>query len=97
LKTIDLAQATKPLASYVEELKNKTIDCTIVVTVDGKPVLAVVPVTGLDSESLSLSTNPKFLDLLERSREERQQRGGMSSDEVREHFKMPRRTTRPDG
>ena len=97
MRTIDLAQATKPLASYAEELKNKAIDSTIVVTVDGKPVLAVVPVTGLDTDSLSLSTNPTFLDLLDRSREERQQRGGMSSDEVREHFKLPRRITRTDG
>jgi hypothetical protein len=97
MRSIDVSDATKPLARYAEEMKNGPIDNIIVVTEDGKPIVVVVPVKGSDWESLSLGTNPRFLALLDRSREERKQYGGLSSAEVRERFDLPRRTKPSDG
>ena len=97
MRSIDVADATKPPADYAEELKNEPIDQAIVVTEDGKPILAVVPVMGSDWESLSLSTNPRLLALLESSREERKRHGGLSLADARQRFDLPGRTKPADG
>jgi predicted aspartyl protease len=39
-------------------------------------------------ESISLSTNPQFLALIERSRQRRASQGGMSSQEMRRRFEL---------
>jgi antitoxin (DNA-binding transcriptional repressor) of toxin-antitoxin stability system len=50
-------------------------------TVDGRPVAALVAIENTDAETASLSTNPQFLALIERSR--RRVEGGVSSAEMR--------------
>jgi len=42
-----------------------------------------MPVENADAETVSVSTNPKFLALIERSRRRRDAEGGNSSAEVR--------------
>ncbi len=42
-------------------------------------------------ETVSLSTNPKFLALIERSRQRHEQEGGLSSDEMRRRLGVPKR------
>ncbi len=66
----------------------------------GKPVAAVVAIGGLDLETLSLSTNPSFIALIEKSRASYRANGGVSLDEVRRRYGLkPKaggsRTTRP--
>jgi antitoxin (DNA-binding transcriptional repressor) of toxin-antitoxin stability system len=64
LKKIALDKATTTLADAVVSLDGKAL----VVTLKGKPIAALVPVEGLDWESLTVGTSPDFLDLIERSR-----------------------------
>jgi antitoxin (DNA-binding transcriptional repressor) of toxin-antitoxin stability system len=64
MKTIKLSQASRPLAEYARELNE---DITLL-TENGKPVAAIVPLQGVDRESLALSAHPEFLDLIARSR-----------------------------
>lgn len=43
-------------------------------------------VDGIDLESVSLSSNSVFLDLIERSRARHREEGGVSSEELRRRF-----------
>jgi len=66
MKTIEMNKATKPLSQYAKGLGTKTI----LLTVNHKPVAALVSLRKMDKEMLRLSTNPKFLKIIERAREE---------------------------
>jgi antitoxin (DNA-binding transcriptional repressor) of toxin-antitoxin stability system len=67
---------------------------TITLTVDGQPIAILQPLVPLvtiddedvDLEAVVLSTNPKFLNLIEQSRQRHQTEGGISSDEMRQRL-----------
>ena len=82
MKVIDKQKATKTLADYTSEIQ----DGAVVVTDHGQPVAALVPIENADLETVSLSTNPRFLDLIERSRSRVKEEGGVSSEEMRHRF-----------
>ena len=79
MKTIDINKATGRLRDYAENAR----DGVVVVTRRGKPVAAVIGVDQFDYESLSLSTNPTFLDIIARSRARLEREGGVPDAEVR--------------
>ena len=79
MKTLEIKDATEPLADYAREVDKETV----IVTKDGKPVAALVSLENVDRETLKLSTNPAFIELIERSREEQKSKGGLSSAEMR--------------
>ena len=64
MKTIQLSNASRPLADYARELEDEIL----VVTDPTGPIAAVVPLKAVDRESLALSTHPEFLNLIARSR-----------------------------
>lgn len=66
MKTIEISTASQPLSTYANEFREETI----VLTLNGEAVALVVCLKDSDSESLSLSTNPKFLEIIEKAREE---------------------------
>ena len=73
------ADATAPLAEYTADLDKEPV----VITSSGKPIAALVSLDNMDLETVSLSINPKFLELIERSRSRHREQGGISSDEMR--------------
>jgi antitoxin (DNA-binding transcriptional repressor) of toxin-antitoxin stability system len=79
MKTIELVQATAPLAEYAQEVSKELI----IITVGGKPVAALVPIENADLETVTLSTHSQFLALSERSRARQKAEGGISSAEMR--------------
>jgi antitoxin (DNA-binding transcriptional repressor) of toxin-antitoxin stability system len=79
MKTLELSEATRPLAEYTKDVEKEPL----VLTVDGDPIAALVAVEKADLETLSLSTNPQFLALIERSRARQRAEGGISSEEMR--------------
>jgi antitoxin (DNA-binding transcriptional repressor) of toxin-antitoxin stability system len=79
MKTIEIADARESLGQYVGHAE----DLPIVVTDQGRPVAALLAVPNADMETVSLSTNAKFLSLIERSRERQGREGGISSSEMR--------------
>jgi len=91
MKTMPLARATAPLAEYAGRLNGSPL----VVTDGGKPVAVLVPVNGMDLESLALSTDRQFLDLIERSRKRQAAEGGLSAEEVRRRLKGKAAASRP--
>ena len=82
MKTIDVADATTTLSDYAR----KGLDEPLVVTRRGKPVLALTPLKGQDWESLALATNPKFMEIIERSRESHKPGTGLSTDEMKKRL-----------
>lgn len=83
MKVVEKADATATLAEYITEIANGAV----IVTNEGQPVAALVPLENADLETVSLSTNRKFLDLIERSRARARTEGGISSEETRRRFK----------
>jgi antitoxin (DNA-binding transcriptional repressor) of toxin-antitoxin stability system len=66
MKTIELSTAARPLSEYAEEFG----DGIIVLTSHEKPIAVIISLKGVDRESLSLSMNPEFMDIIEKAREE---------------------------
>jgi len=83
MKIIEKAEATRTLADYAEEIASGPL----VVTNQGQPVAALVPIENADLETVALSTNRQFLDLIERSRARVSAEGAISSEEMRRRFR----------
>ncbi len=82
MKTVEKQDATRTLADYTAEIQSGPV----VVTDHGRPVAALVPIENADLETVALSTNRQFLDLIERSRSRVQAEGGVSSEAMRKRF-----------
>ena len=79
MKTLEMAKATKSLATYARNMKKGPV----VLTANGKPVAALIIIRKTDLETIQLSTNPKFMALIRRSRVRQKAEGGISSAEMR--------------
>ena len=88
MKTVEIAKATLPLSDYTRKVKKEPV----IITRDGKPVAALVNITNADIETVSLSNNPKFIALIERSRARQKSEGGISSEEMRLRLEKQRRS-----
>ena len=79
MKKLELAEATSPLVEYVKKIS----EGPLMLTDGGKPVAALVPITNADTETVTLSSHPEFVALIERSRVRQRKAGGITSDEMR--------------
>ncbi len=86
MKTLEMAMATASLAKYAREVKKEPV----ILTVGGKPIAALVPIQNADLETVTLSTNPQFLSLIERSRTRQKSEGGISSEKMRRRLGLKR-------
>jgi PHD/YefM family antitoxin component YafN of YafNO toxin-antitoxin module len=66
MKTIELSTAYQPFSAYAEEF----VDEEVILTLNGRVIAVVIALKDLDSESLSLSTNPVFMAIIQQAREE---------------------------
>lgn len=66
MKTLDLSKASKSLSAYADELNDEPI----ILMVEDQPVAALVSLKNVDRESLTLSTSPQFLRIMQAAREE---------------------------
>jgi hypothetical protein len=82
MKKIELTDATKPLADYVKEMDGMSI----MIMYKGVALAVLVPLDNADYETVSLSTNPEFIAMLERSRARGREEGGFSTTEMRKMF-----------
>lgn len=86
MKTIDISDATQPLAEYARD-----VDAPVAITRRGKPIAVLLPVHDADLETVSLSMNPKFWAIMQRSAARHQREGGLTSEQVRQELGLPRR------
>lgn len=86
MKLIDIRRASRSLKDYAEQSQEEPI----VVTRNGRPMAAILPIENADLETVSLSTNPEFLAIIERSRRRQEEEGGISSEEMRRRLAVPK-------
>ena len=94
MKTIKLSKASRPLAEYAAELSDEIV----VLTERDKPVAAIVPLKGVDRESIALSAHPAFLRIIARSRADFRRGQTMSLAEMKAAFvrtKSPNQRLQP--
>jgi antitoxin (DNA-binding transcriptional repressor) of toxin-antitoxin stability system len=82
VKTLKLSAASRPLAEYASELSDEIV----LVTQRNKAVAALVPLKGVDRESIALSGHPGFMRLIERSRAQFARGETMTMAEMRRAF-----------
>lgn len=86
MKLVEKTDATATLAEYATNIQNGPV----IVTDRGSPVAALVPIANADLETVTLSTNQQFLNLIERSRLRTREEGVITSQEMRRRFKQRR-------
>ena len=86
MKTLELNKATAPLVQYARGVKKEPL----IFTSHGRPIVALIYIPNADAETISLSANPKFLAIIERSRLRQEREGGISSNEMRRRLGLPR-------
>jgi len=79
MKTLEVVDAVAPLSEYAQNISNEAV----LLTVGGKPVAALIAVENADLETVTLSTHPQFLELIERARSRQKAEGGVSAEEMR--------------
>ncbi len=87
MRVIEKSKATASLATYTNRVKKESV----IVTRKGKPIAALVPIENADLETVSLSTNRKFLELIERSRARQRVEGSISSAVIRRKLGVKKR------
>lgn len=78
MKTISITEANHSLAEYARGLHGP-----LVITAHGKPIAALVPIENMDLETLAVSTSPRFVEVIERSRRRAATEGEVSAIEIR--------------
>jgi PHD/YefM family antitoxin component YafN of YafNO toxin-antitoxin module len=85
MKTLELAQASRPLSEYAEDLRDEII----VLTSNNQPVAAIVSLQHVDDsdlESLSLNSNPQFMAIIQQARQELRNGKKFSLEEMEREF-----------
>jgi antitoxin (DNA-binding transcriptional repressor) of toxin-antitoxin stability system len=84
MKVVEKAKATATLAKFGNEIDKGPV----IVTTNGKPIAALVAIENADLETVSLSLNPEFLAIIERSRARHRKEGGISTEEMRRRLSL---------
>ena len=88
MKVVEMDEAKDSLSEYARRNRRDAV----VITRHGKPVSALVPLeAGADLERLTLSMNPRFRAILERSRAEVRAGKVLSVGEVRRIIGLKRK------
>jgi len=82
MKTIDLSDATAPLAEYVKQMDGDPL----MIMHKGVALAVLAPAGNDDYESVQMSTNPEFIALLEQSRKSIREGRSFSGEEARKLF-----------
>ncbi len=82
IRAVEISEAVQSLGEYAQQIGSGPV----VVTQGGQPVAVVVSIENADMESISLSLNPDFMEIIDRSRARQKNEGGISSEEMRRRF-----------
>ncbi len=82
MKTIEISTASKSLAEYASDIERDFV----VLTSNNVPVAAIVSLKDIDPDSLALSTNSEFMEIIERARQEVADGRTISLDEMKRQF-----------
>lgn len=83
MKAVEIADVAASLAQYAKGAEKQPV----VLTLDGKPVAALVGLGSIDMETCAMSNDPRFLSIIEKSRARYKAEGGLTPAELRRRFK----------
>jgi antitoxin (DNA-binding transcriptional repressor) of toxin-antitoxin stability system len=90
MRTVEISQAADSLPEYGRRKRGETW----VLTRRGRPVAAVVPIDDEDYFSMRLANDPRFIEIIERSRARYKATGGTSLAEMRRKYGVPAKPRR---
>ncbi|NES17690.1 MAG: type II toxin-antitoxin system Phd/YefM family antitoxin [Symploca sp. SIO3E6] len=76
MKTIEVSEISSLMEKYDQT------EQPLILTRNGQPVAALFPIEDVDLETLSLSTNPKFIRIIEESRKSQQEEGRIFLEDI---------------
>ncbi|NET56508.1 MAG: type II toxin-antitoxin system Phd/YefM family antitoxin [Symploca sp. SIO2E6] len=76
MKTVEISEISSLLEKYDQT------EQPLILTRKGQPVAALFPIEDVDLETLSLSTNPKFISIIEESRKSQQEEGRILLEDI---------------
>ncbi len=76
MKTIEISEISSLLEKYDQT------EQPLIITRNGQPVTALFPIEDVDLETISLSTNPKFISIIEESRKSQQEEGRIFLEDI---------------
>ena len=79
MKVVALEETSMTVSELIELAKGGAV----ILTRDGQPLASVRDLSGSDWESASLSHNPQFMALIERSRQSYRDQGGIAIEQIR--------------
>jgi antitoxin (DNA-binding transcriptional repressor) of toxin-antitoxin stability system len=82
MKIVESVDASGTLADYAAQIGAGPV----IVTNQGRPVAALVAIENADLETVTLSSNPQFVELIERSRSSVISSGTISAEDMRKKF-----------
>lgn len=90
MKTVEMVDATGPLSDYARKAQKEPL----IVTVKGRPVVALLPLLNhTDLENLLVTDHPTFQRILKRSQARYDGEGGISTAEMRRRLAARRKTS----
>jgi antitoxin (DNA-binding transcriptional repressor) of toxin-antitoxin stability system len=91
MRTVDIIQAAGSLPEYGREKRGETW----LLTRRGRPVAAVVPLDDEDAFSMRVANDPRFIEIIKRSRARYKATGGLTLAEMRKKYGLEKRAPRP--
>ena len=82
MKTVDVAKS----AAALQDSLAKESPTHLIITRNGEPIAVLVPTPDSDLESIKLSFDPKFIEIIERSRRSVARDGGIPMEQVEAMF-----------
>jgi antitoxin (DNA-binding transcriptional repressor) of toxin-antitoxin stability system len=79
MKTVEIGDATQTLGDAARGVSDEPV----VLTQEGRPMAVLLPIENADLETVSLSSNPRFIAMIERSRARQREQGDLSPEQVR--------------
>ncbi|MBW4497043.1 MAG: type II toxin-antitoxin system Phd/YefM family antitoxin [Oscillatoria princeps RMCB-10] len=76
MKTVEITEIASLLEGY------ESTQQPLILTRNGQPVAALVPIESIDLETFSLSLNPQFIKIIEESRKSQKEEGRIFIEDI---------------
>jgi PHD/YefM family antitoxin component YafN of YafNO toxin-antitoxin module len=90
MKSLELSGSDKRLTEYIQTNSEEPL----ILTLEGRPVAAVVSLEEVDLESIALANNPYFQEIIESSIKSIETGPNLTIDQMREKYNIPRKQPR---
>jgi PHD/YefM family antitoxin component YafN of YafNO toxin-antitoxin module len=79
MRKVEISEVSSLLENYDKN------ELPLILTRNGQPVAALFPVEDVDMETLSISMNPKFINIIEQSRKSQKKEGRIFLEDIDQH------------